>query len=296
MAGRRCTGRTASSSATRRRPGRALPDERARVAAVRRGARCGWSNGSTPRSGQPEAFDLVDVGAGRGELLTALHALLPDDLAARGSGSPRSRWRRGRPGWTRRSRWRPDVPDGLVGLLVATEWLDNVPLDVADTGRRRPAAQGAGRPGHRGRDAGRPDRPGRPVLASALVAAARAGSRSAGPGTPPGPTRCSRCGAAARSRSTTGICARTGPCSARSPGSGAAGRCHRCRTAAATSRRTWRWTRWRPRPAPPYRIGPPAGGAESARGRRRPAAAGSGPQRPGRISAARWPRRAPRPS
>jgi SAM-dependent MidA family methyltransferase len=28
--------------------------------------------------------------------------------------------------------WQADVPDDLVGLLVATEWLDNVPLDVAD--------------------------------------------------------------------------------------------------------------------------------------------------------------------
>ncbi|HEU4349402.1 MAG TPA: SAM-dependent methyltransferase [Actinoplanes sp.] len=86
----------------------------------------------------PRHLDVVDVGAGRGELLTTLTALLGDeaqrirftgvDLAARPAGlDPRITWRR-------------DVPDGVVGLLLATEWLDNVPLDVAeldDHGRLR---------------------------------------------------------------------------------------------------------------------------------------------------------------
>jgi SAM-dependent MidA family methyltransferase len=81
--------------------------------------------------GRPAVFDLVDVGAGRGELLTTLHALLPGDLAdrARLTGvelAPRPA------GLDPAIGWRPDVPDHLVGLLVATEWLDNVPLDVAD--------------------------------------------------------------------------------------------------------------------------------------------------------------------
>ncbi|MBM2617208.1 SAM-dependent methyltransferase [Actinoplanes sp. LDG1-06] len=77
--------------------------------------------------GQPKTFDLVDVGAGRGELLTRLRPLLPErmrltavELAPRPAGLAG--------GIT----WRPDIPDGIVGLLVATEWLDNVPLDVAD--------------------------------------------------------------------------------------------------------------------------------------------------------------------
>ena len=36
--------------------------------------------------------------------------------------------------------WRRDLPDGIVGFLMATEWLDNVPLEVAevdDAGRLR---------------------------------------------------------------------------------------------------------------------------------------------------------------
>ena len=81
--------------------------------------------------GRPRGLDLVDVGAGRGELLTTLAAMLPGDLAARVrltgveiAGRP--------PGLDPRIAWRADVPDGVVGLLVATEWLDNVPLDVAD--------------------------------------------------------------------------------------------------------------------------------------------------------------------
>ena len=89
--------------------------------------------------GRPAVFDLVDVGAGRGELLTTLHAMLPGDLAerARLTGvevAPRPA------GLDAAIGWRGDVPDGVVGLLIATEWLDNVPLDVADlddTGRLR---------------------------------------------------------------------------------------------------------------------------------------------------------------
>nr|WP_296071848.1 SAM-dependent methyltransferase [uncultured Actinoplanes sp.] len=81
--------------------------------------------------GRPEAFDLVDVGAGRGELLTTLAALLPDELATRVrltavEVAPRP------DGLNPAIAWRRDVPDDLTGLLVATEWLDNVPLDVVD--------------------------------------------------------------------------------------------------------------------------------------------------------------------
>jgi len=81
--------------------------------------------------GRPTTFDLVDVGAGRGELLTTLHALLPAGLTdrIRMTGvelAPRP------DGLHPAVHWRHDVPDGLVGLLIATEWLDNVPLDVVD--------------------------------------------------------------------------------------------------------------------------------------------------------------------
>lgn len=94
----------------------------------------------------PPRLDVVDVGAGRGELLTAVAA------AARatgpGAGQPaahcaplagRLRFTAvevaGRPaelpadiGWSDR------VPQKIVGLLLATEWLDDVPLDVAQVG------------------------------------------------------------------------------------------------------------------------------------------------------------------
>lgn len=77
--------------------------------------------------GRPEVLDLVDVGAGRGELLSTLRPLLPSrvrltgvELAARPAGLGED------------IAWRRDIPDDIVGLLLATEWLDNVPLDVAD--------------------------------------------------------------------------------------------------------------------------------------------------------------------
>jgi len=81
--------------------------------------------------GHPKRFDLVDVGAGRGELLATLRALLPEGLAERArltavEVAPRPA------GLDPEIAWRRDVPEGIVGLLVATEWLDNVPLDVAD--------------------------------------------------------------------------------------------------------------------------------------------------------------------
>ncbi len=74
--------------------------------------------------GRPDPFDLVDVGAGRGELLAAL----PDVPA---------RWRV--TGVERADadvpfRWLRAVPP-LTGLLLANEWLDAVPLDVVQAGR-----------------------------------------------------------------------------------------------------------------------------------------------------------------
>lgn len=81
--------------------------------------------------GEPERLDVVDVGAGGGELLTALAAGAPDGLAGRlrlvgVDLAPRP------PMLATVVDWRPRVPDGLTGLLLATEWLDNVPVDVAE--------------------------------------------------------------------------------------------------------------------------------------------------------------------
>jgi SAM-dependent MidA family methyltransferase len=81
--------------------------------------------------GHPDTFDLVDVGAGRGELLAVLRTMLPAGLAERArltavEVAPRPAELDQEIGWRR------EIPDGIVGLLIATEWLDNVPLDVAD--------------------------------------------------------------------------------------------------------------------------------------------------------------------
>ncbi|MET8147441.1 SAM-dependent methyltransferase [Actinoplanes sp. NPDC049668] len=88
--------------------------------------------------GGPDRLDVVDVGAGRGELLAALRALVNADPAAGARGlAARIRFTgveiAPRPaGLPREIGWRRDVPEQLIGVLLATEWLDNVPLDVAE--------------------------------------------------------------------------------------------------------------------------------------------------------------------
>lgn len=75
--------------------------------------------------GRPDPFDVVDVGAGRGELLAAL------------PGVP-ARWRLTGVELAPADvpfRWLPEVPP-LTGLLLANEWLDAVPLDVVQDGHR----------------------------------------------------------------------------------------------------------------------------------------------------------------
>lgn len=74
--------------------------------------------------GRPDPLDVVDVGAGRGELLSALCAAAPPALGARlrpvavelapAAGTA------------------DHPPAGITGLLLATEWLDNVPVEVAE--------------------------------------------------------------------------------------------------------------------------------------------------------------------
>lgn len=80
---------------------------------------------------RPARLDLVDVGAGRGELLCGLLELAPADLAAR--LRPVAVEVTDRPdGVDRRIDWRDAVPEQVTGLVVATEWLDNVPVEVAE--------------------------------------------------------------------------------------------------------------------------------------------------------------------
>ncbi|MDX3386922.1 SAM-dependent methyltransferase [Streptomyces niveiscabiei] len=82
--------------------------------------------------GRPETLDFVDVGAGRGELVTGVLAALPYDVAARTRA-----WAveiAGRPaGVDERIAWTAEAPRGVTGLLFANEWLDNVPVDVVET-------------------------------------------------------------------------------------------------------------------------------------------------------------------
>lgn len=92
--------------------------------------------------GWPDPFDLVDVGAGGGELLAALAGAVP------------SRWRLTgvdlRPcpaGLAADLAWHPGVPP-VTGLLLANEWLDSIALDVLVDGLVRLVdGDGAERPG-----------------------------------------------------------------------------------------------------------------------------------------------------
>lgn len=68
---------------------------------------------------------VVDVGAGRGELLTELHRLSGGtleltgvEMADRPEGLPAA------------IGWRHELPERVTGLLIANEWLDNIPCDV----------------------------------------------------------------------------------------------------------------------------------------------------------------------
>jgi len=84
--------------------------------------------------GRPAELVVTDVGAGRGELLLALdeqaRARYPElarrlllravELAARPPGLP------DRIGWGER------IEPAAAGVLIANEWLDNVPVDVAE--------------------------------------------------------------------------------------------------------------------------------------------------------------------
>ncbi|WP_256255890.1 SAM-dependent methyltransferase [Streptomyces sp. MUSC 14] len=81
--------------------------------------------------GRPGALDFVDMGAGRGELVTGVLAALPADVAARARGYAVERADRPA-GLDPRITWLPEPPAAITGLLFANEWLDNVPVDVAE--------------------------------------------------------------------------------------------------------------------------------------------------------------------
>ncbi|MFJ4972967.1 SAM-dependent methyltransferase [Streptomyces sp. NPDC088755] len=72
---------------------------------------------------------LVDVGAGRGELLTGVLAAVPEGLEVIPYGVEVAARP---PGLDPRIVWCAEPPRGVTGLLFANEWLDNVPVDVAE--------------------------------------------------------------------------------------------------------------------------------------------------------------------
>jgi len=81
--------------------------------------------------GRPALLDFVDMAAGRGELITGVLAALPAEVAARTrayaveiAGRPRS--------LDHRIEWLQEPPPRITGLLFANEWLDNVPVEVAE--------------------------------------------------------------------------------------------------------------------------------------------------------------------
>ncbi|MFE3850889.1 SAM-dependent methyltransferase [Streptomyces griseorubiginosus] len=82
--------------------------------------------------GRPARLDFVDMAAGRGELATGVLAALPAEVSARTrvyavevADRPA--------GLAHRIEWLPEPPSGVAGLLFANEWLDNVPVEIAET-------------------------------------------------------------------------------------------------------------------------------------------------------------------
>lgn len=81
--------------------------------------------------GHPHRLDVVDVGAGRAELLHTLAQIAPAELVSRlrmtaVELAPRPSH------LAPDIDWQDRIPVGITGLLLATEWLDNVPVDVAE--------------------------------------------------------------------------------------------------------------------------------------------------------------------
>jgi len=80
---------------------------------------------------RPAVLDLVDLGAGRGELVTGVLTALPAEVAARVRACAVEIADRPQ-GLDPRVEWLTDSPKGTTGLLFANEWLDNVPVEVAE--------------------------------------------------------------------------------------------------------------------------------------------------------------------
>jgi SAM-dependent MidA family methyltransferase len=83
--------------------------------------------------GHPGRLDLVDVGAGRGELLGQVLDQADRDRGLAARIAARAVEITPRPdGLDPRIRWHASPPAAITGMVIASEWLDNIPLDVAE--------------------------------------------------------------------------------------------------------------------------------------------------------------------
>lgn len=83
---------------------------------------------------ETDEVGLVDMGAGRGELVTGVLAALPAEGGAGLTVRAYAVELAARPvGLDPRVEWCAKPPRGVRGLLFANEWLDNVPTPVAET-------------------------------------------------------------------------------------------------------------------------------------------------------------------
>ncbi|MET9927934.1 MULTISPECIES: SAM-dependent methyltransferase [unclassified Streptomyces] len=84
---------------------------------------------STARELSTRTVALVDVGAGRGELLTGVLGAVPEGLEVIPYGVEVAARP---PELDPRVVWCAEVPSDVTGVLFANEWLDNVPVEVAE--------------------------------------------------------------------------------------------------------------------------------------------------------------------
>ncbi|ANS66995.1 hypothetical protein SLINC_4771 [Streptomyces lincolnensis] len=82
--------------------------------------------------GRPAELGFVDMAAGRGELAAGVLAALPSEVASRARGYAVEIADRPE-ALDHRIEWLAEPPKGITGLLFANEWLDNVPLEIAET-------------------------------------------------------------------------------------------------------------------------------------------------------------------
>ncbi|HTJ72399.1 MAG TPA: SAM-dependent methyltransferase [Actinospica sp.] len=88
--------------------------------------------------GHPDRLGLVDIGAGHAELLTGVLGQLGDDPLARRLWPVAVELAERPPGLPDAVEWLPRPPKGVSGLIIANEWLDNVPCDVVEFGPHGP--------------------------------------------------------------------------------------------------------------------------------------------------------------